>query len=120
MKINVFSIKFAGKPEMEPTTVEVDADEDVNTAIAAFFMKSCGAVPTFCWEYAGDDEADDNEDDNVLDDQYSSVNDFAEEIRHLLRRYFECDDNGDKNAEYDPEYTAQDCIDEIRELVGNI
>jgi len=119
MKINVFSIKFADRPEMEPTTVEVDVDEDVKTAIDEFFMKSCGAVPTYCWTYGSNDEGTDD-DDNALDDLYPSVDGFAEEIRHLLRRYFECDDNGDPNAEYDPEYTAQDCIDDIRELVGNI
>ena len=119
MKINVFSIKFAGKPEMEPTTVEVDAGKDVKTAIDEFFMKSCGAVPTYCWTSDnGDDNTDD--DDDTLDDMYPSVDDFAEDIRHLLRRYFECDDNGSPNAEYDPEYTAQECIDDIRELVGNI
>lgn len=119
MKINVFSIKFDDKSVIEPTTIEVDAGKDVKTAIDEFFMKSYGAVPTYCWTSDNGDEGTDD-DDNNLDDLYPSVDGFAEEIRHLLRRYFECDDNGDANAEYDPDYTAQECIDDIRELVGNI
>lgn len=119
MKINVFSIKFADKPEMEPTTVEVDVGKDVKTAIDEFFMKSCGAVPTYCWTYGGGDEGTD-EDDNALDDQYPSVNDFAEEIRHLLRRYFEVNDNGDPNPEYDSYYTAENFVDDVHDLIGNI
>ena len=121
MKINVFDIKFKTNPNQpiamtkDPFILDVPDGADVNSYIAERFSVNYDAVPTFDWEYVDDDE-----DDNVLDDQYPSVNDFAEEIRHLLRRYFECDDNGDKNAEYDPDYSAQDCIDDIRELVGNI
>jgi len=41
-------------------------------------------------------------------------------IKDLLRRYFESDDEGAPNAEHDPYYTAQDFVDDIHELVGTI
>ncbi len=43
-----------------------------------------------------------------------------EEIRNVLRRYFETDDNGKDNPEYDPDFSAQDAIDEIHDIVGSI
>lgn len=119
MKINVFNIKFKTNPNQpivmtkDPFVLEVPDDADVNSYIAERFAVNYDAVPTFEWELLDDD-------DNVLDDRYPSVNDFAEEIRHLLRRYFECNDNGDQNPEHDPDYTAQNFIDDIHELVGNI
>lgn len=43
-----------------------------------------------------------------------------EEIRNVLRRYFESDDNGKDNPDYDPYFSAQDAIDEIHDIVGDI
>ena len=44
----------------------------------------------------------------------------VDEIRRLLRRYFECNDNGDPNPEYDSNYTAQNFVDDIHDLIGDI
>ena len=44
----------------------------------------------------------------------------VDEIRRLLRRYFECNDNGDSNPEHDPNYTAQNFVDDIHDLIGDI
>lgn len=60
------------------------------------------------------------EDDNTLDDEYPSVNDFAERIRNVLRRYFEADDNGNPNPEFDESFEPQAVIDAIHEIVGKI
>ena len=43
----------------------------------------------------------------------------VDEIRRLLRRYFECNDNGDPNPEHDPNYTAQNFVDDIHDLIGD-
>lgn len=95
-KICVFDIKFENKSEMEPITIEVDEDADVNTAIAAYFQKSCGSVPSFNWEYV---------------EEPSDPNDDLEQIRGVLRKYFE------GYEEYEPWFSAQDAIDEISAIV---
>lgn len=111
MKINVFNIKFKTNPNQpiamtkDPFVLDVPDGADVNSYIAERFAVNYDAVPTFEWEFLDDD-------DNTLDDRYPSVNDFAEEIRHVLRRYFE------GNAEYDPDFSAQDAIDEIAAIIG--
>ena len=119
MKINVFNIKFKTNPNQpivmtkDPFVLEVPDDADINSYIAERFAVNYDAVPTFEWELLDDD-------DNVLDDRYPSVNDFAEEIRHLLRRYFECNDNGDPNPEYDEIFEPQSALDAIHEIIGKI
>ena len=45
---------------------------------------------------------------------------IKEEIKDVLRKYFECDDSGNKNENYDETFSAQDAIDEIHSIVGNI
>lgn len=106
-KIRVFDIKFKNKSEMEekPIIIEVDEDEDVNTAIEAYFQKNYGSVPSFDWEYV---------------EESSDPNDVLEEIRGVLRKYFEEDDKGHDNSDYDPYFSAQDAIDEIHDIVGDI
>ena len=42
-----------------------------------------------------------------------------DEIRAVLRKYFEKRSNGEPSKEYDPNFSAQDAIDEIAEIVGN-
>ena len=42
-----------------------------------------------------------------------------DEIRAVLRKYFEKRSNGESSKEYDPNFSAQDAIDEIAEIVGN-
>lgn len=119
MKINVFNIKFKTNPNQpivmtkDPFVLEVPDDADVNSYIAERFAVNYDAVPTFEWELLDDD-------DNTLDDRYPSVNDFAEAIRHVLRRYFEANDNGDPNPEYDENFEPQAAIDAIHEIVGKI
>ena len=126
MKINVFNIKFKiitnpNQPivmtrdpfVLKILALEIPDNANVKSYIAEWFAANYGAVPTFEWKRIDDF-------DDTLDDQYPSVNDFAEEIRRLLRRYFECNDNGDQNPEHDPDYTAQNFVDDIHELVGNI
>lgn len=129
MKINVFNIKFKTNPNKpiamtkDPFVLEVPDDADVNSYIAERFTVNYGAVPTFEWELLDDVEwepREDDDDDNTLDDRYPSVNDFAEEIRHVLRRYFEANDNGDPNPEYDENFEPQAAIDAIHEIVGKI
>lgn len=93
MKICVFDIKFEGKPEMEPITIDVDKDADINTAIVDYFVRSCGAAPvTFDWEY----------DENPVD--------ALEKIRETLRRLKADSSN----------FSAQDAVDEIRGIVGDV
>ena len=43
-----------------------------------------------------------------------------EQIKNVLRKYFEYDDNGNPNEEYDPSFSANDAIDEIHQIVGKI
>lgn len=123
MKIYVFNIKFPTNPNQstamtkDPFVLDVPENVPETDYICEWFNDNYAAIPTFDWEAYVDIEDDD---DNTLDDQYPSVNDFAEEIRHLLRRYFECDDNGDPNVEHDPDYTAQNFVDDVHDLVGNI
>jgi len=45
---------------------------------------------------------------------------ITEQIKEVLRRYFECDDHGHENEEYDPYLSAQDVVDEIHDIVGDI
>lgn len=47
-------------------------------------------------------------------------NALKNEIKKILRKYFECDDSGEMNTNYDPNYSAQDAIDDIHDLVGDI
>jgi len=118
MKINVFDIKFKTNPNQpivmkkEPFVLEVPETADINSYIAAWFDDNYDAVPTFNWDF--------EDDDNTLDDEYPSVNDFAERIRNVLRRYFEANDNGDPNPEFDPDFEPQAAIDAIHQIVGNI
>lgn len=44
----------------------------------------------------------------------------ADEVKRILRCYFEYDDNGEPNPEYDPSMSAQDALDQIHDLVGKI
>lgn len=97
MKINVFDIVLADRTAIEPFTIEIDEDEDVNTEIAEYLNEKYHEVPTFNWEYGDDD-------DDLKQD--------IEDIRCVLRRYFEGYD------EYDPNFSAQDAIDEISAIVG--
>ena len=43
-----------------------------------------------------------------------------EQIKNVLRKYFEYDDNGNPNEEYDPNFSANDAIDEIHQIVEKI
>ena len=43
-----------------------------------------------------------------------------EQIKAVLRRYFEVNDNGDTNPEHDERFTASDAIDNIHSIVGDI
>lgn len=108
MKINVFDIKFKTNPNQpivmtkDPFILEVPDNADVNSYIAAWFNYNYdNAVPTFDWELVDED-------------------DLVEEIRTVLRRYFETNDDGKNNPEYDPDFSAQDAIDEIHDIIGNI
>ena len=55
MKINVFDIVLADRTAIEPFTIDIDEDEDVNTAIAEYLDDKYDEVPTFDWEYGDDD-----------------------------------------------------------------
>lgn len=46
--------------------------------------------------------------------------DRIEQIKEVLRRYFECDDSGNPNPDFDDCMSAQDAIDEIHSIVGDI
>ena len=52
MNINVFNIVFANRTAVEPFILEVNEDEDINIAIAAYFNEKYGEVPVFDWELA--------------------------------------------------------------------
>lgn len=43
-----------------------------------------------------------------------------DQIKDVLRRYFENDDSGNKNEEFDESYAAQNAIDDIHSIVGDI
>lgn len=43
-----------------------------------------------------------------------------EQIKNVLRKYFEYDDNGNPNEEYDPNFSATDAIEEIHQIAGKI
>ena len=43
-----------------------------------------------------------------------------EQIKNVLRKYFEYDDNGNPNEEYDPNFSANDAIEEIHQIAGKI
>lgn len=43
-----------------------------------------------------------------------------EQIKNVLRKYFEYDDQGNPNDAYDPDFAPQDAIDEIHNIVGKI
>ena len=43
-----------------------------------------------------------------------------DEVKRILRMYFEYDDTGKPNAEYDPDMSAQCALDQIHDLVGKI
>ena len=45
---------------------------------------------------------------------------LKEQIREVLKKYFEFDDSGNKNEDYDETFAAQDAIDEIHDIVGDI
>ena len=45
---------------------------------------------------------------------------IKEQIKDVLRKYFEEDDHGNKNEDYDETFAAQDAIDEIHDIVGDI
>lgn len=45
---------------------------------------------------------------------------IKEQIKEVLRKYFEEDDHGNKNEDYDDTFSAQDAIDEIHDIVGDI
>lgn len=42
---------------------------------------------------------------------------IAEQIKSVLKRYFEADENGNPNPEYDEYFSAQDALDEIAAIV---
>ena len=48
------------------------------------------------------------------------MDDKIEQIKNILRRYFEVDDNGNPNAKFDDTFTAAEAIDEIHTIVGEI
>lgn len=110
MKINVFDIKFKTNPNQpidmtkDPFVLEVPDSADINSYIDAWFDDNYNAVPTYDWEFLDED----NESDKL------------DEIRAVLRRYFEANDNGDPNPEYDENFEPQAAIDAIHEIVGNI
>lgn len=75
----------------EEVDLEIDDDEDVDTAVADQLSDDYGfCVKSFKTEVM------------LVEDQ----------IRKVLRKYFE------GNAEYDPDFSAQDAIDEISAIVG--
>lgn len=43
-----------------------------------------------------------------------------EQIKNVLRKYFEYDDNGNPNEEYDPNFSAIDAIEKIHQIIGKI
>lgn len=45
---------------------------------------------------------------------------LSEQIKQILRKYFEVDDHGQPNEDYDDTYSAQDAIDDIHDIVGDI
>ena len=45
---------------------------------------------------------------------------LIENIKTVLRKYFEYDDNGNPNEEYDPHFECSEAIDEIHDIVGDI
>lgn len=45
---------------------------------------------------------------------------IKEQIKEVLKKYFEEDDRGHKNEEYNPHLSAQETIDEIRDIIGGI
>jgi hypothetical protein len=45
---------------------------------------------------------------------------IEEQIKAVLRRYFEMNDHGDANPEHDDCFTAADAIDNIHSIVGDI
>lgn len=45
---------------------------------------------------------------------------LKDQIKEVLRKYFEEDDRGHKNEDYDDTFSAQDAIDEIHDIVGDI
>lgn len=45
---------------------------------------------------------------------------IEEQIKAVLRRYFEMNDKGDANPEHDERFTASDAIDNIHSIVGDI
>ena len=87
---------------MKPIIMDIDEGIDVNSEICEYFHKNYGATPKFNWEYVED-----------------SADPF-EEIRNILRKYFEYDDNGYPNESYDPSYSPSDAIDDIHNVVGKI
>ena len=97
MKINVFDIELSDGTLVEPFVLDLDEDADINAVIAEELDNKYGEVPEFDWEYV--DETDDLKQD-------------LEDIRGVLRKYFEGYD------EYDPNFSAQDAIDEISAIVG--
>ena len=97
MKINVFDIELSDGTLVEPFVLDLDEDVDINAVIAEELDNKYGEVPEFDWEYV--DETDDLKQD-------------LEDIRGVLRKYFEGYD------EYDPNFSAQDAIDEISAIVG--
>ena len=109
MKINVFDIKFKTNPNQsiaiakDPFVLEVPDVDDINSYIASWFNETYNAVPTFDWE--------------LLDESESGK---LDEIRAVLRRYFECNDNGDPNPEYDEIFEPQSALDAIHEIIGKI
>jgi len=48
------------------------------------------------------------------------MDEIAERVKNVLRKYFEYDDNGHPNENYDETFEAQSAIDEIHEIIGNI
>lgn len=112
MKINVFNIKFktnSNQPIVmtkDPFVLEVPDSVDINSYIAAWFDETYNTVPTFDWE--------------LLDDDDESESDKLDEIRAVLRRYFETNDNGDSNPEFDEYFSAEEAIDKIHDIIGEI
>ena len=45
---------------------------------------------------------------------------ISEQIKEVLRKYFEYHDNGNKNEEFDETFSAADALDEIHYIVGDI
>ena len=45
---------------------------------------------------------------------------LKEQIKEVLRKYFEEDDHGHENEDYDDTFSAQDAIDEIHDIIGDI